>query len=153
MGIFDEQIAFLDTIEAKLFSTMRNALRSNGIDLEEAISKDQLYDRGVDGNNKPLRNKKTGRLGYKRTTIRIKIAKGQPVDRITLRDENKFHPSITIEANDAFFIISSNVTHAKHLINNYGEDILRPTTENMLKFFNTHVLPNLKRFINERTTG
>ena len=144
MGIFDRQIAFIDNIESNLFATMQGALNANGIFLEERIREEQLFKRGVDGNNEPLRDQKTGRLGYKRTTIRIKIAKGQPVDRITLRDENEFHPSITIQANSDGFEVTSNVTHAKFLIGRYGQDIIKPTLENMQDFFKRYVLPELK---------
>ena len=152
MGIFDRQIAFIDSIENQLFTAMRQALNSQGVQLEKAITEDQLYNRGVDGNEQPLKNKRTGKLGYKRTTIRIKIAKGQPVDRVTLRDEEEFHPSITIQADDNGFTISSNVTHAKFLISNYGEDILKPTLVNMQKFFDRYVLPNIKQYTNESVT-
>jgi len=141
--IFARQIKFIDSLERMIFAQFESALRTRGFELEEAITEDQLFNRGVDGNENRL-------LGYSRTTIRIKIAKGQPVNRTTLRDENNFHPSITLTAFDNRFEISSNVTQAKFLIGRYGKDILKPTKDNMLRFVEDNMIPNLKSLVNEQ---
>ena len=141
--IFSKQIEFIDSIESLIFEEFQQTLRNSGFELEEAIREDQLFNKGEDGNNKKL-------LGYARTTIRIKIAKGQPVDRTTLRDENNFHPSIQIDAFPDRFEVSSNVTYAKFLIGRYGPAILKPNRENMLSFVEKNLIPNLKRSIDDK---
>lgn len=140
--IFSRQIAFIESLESQVFETMQQVIRDFGFELEEAIREDQLFEKGEDGNKKKL-------LGYSRTTIRIKIAKGQPVDRTTLRDENDFHPSIQIEAKSEGFEVSSNVTHAKFLIGRYGSAILRPNIDNMRDFIENHFIPNFKKQIQD----
>lgn len=143
MGIFDRQIRFIENLESELFKEMENSIKGFGFELEEAITEDQLFNRGVDGNEKKL-------LGYSRTTIRIKIAKGQPVDRTTLKDENNFHPSIQIDAFSDRFEVSSNVTHAKFLLSRYGQDILKVSNKNMKEFMLKHFIPAIKQNINDK---
>lgn len=145
MRLFERQIQFLESLESDIYREIENSVNQFGYVLEEDISQKQLFEQGVDGKGKKL-------LGYSRTTIRIKIAKGQPVDRTTLRDKNDFHPSITIKAFSDRFEVSSSVTHAKFLIKRYGKDILRPSAENINSFMFKYVLPNLKKKINDKFT-
>jgi len=149
MTLFSKQIAFIDTLEDLIFKELKSVINEFGFVLEENIAEDQLFKKGQDGNQEPLKDQKTGRLGYTRTTIRLKISKGQPVDRITLRDEKKFHPSITIEGFEDRFEISSDVTHAKFLIKRYGENILKPSRENMTNFMTNYFIPNIKNRIDD----
>lgn len=139
--IFSRQIAFIDQLESSIFETLRQTINDQGFELEESISEDQLFAKGEDGTGKKLK-------GYTRTTIRLKLKKGQPVDRTTLRDEREFHPSISIQAFSDRFEVSSNVSHAKWLIKRYGIDILRPNSENLRSFVETNFIPNLKRQFN-----
>lgn len=150
--LFSKQIKFIDNLEDLIFQELKNVINQFGFVLEENIAEDQLFQKGQDGDGEPLKDKKTGRLGYTRTTIRIKLSKGQPVDRITLRDEKKFHPSIMIDAFDDRFEVSSNVTHAKFLIARYGENILKPSRENMTNFMTNYFIPNIKNTINDKIT-
>lgn len=152
MTLFKKQIVFIDSLQESIFDTLRRSIESNDMVISEYITERQLYDKGIDGSGQPIRDRETGRLGYTRTTIRIKKAKGQPTDRITLRDEKKFHPSITISAYPDRFEVSSNVSYAKYLIKRYGEDIVKPTLENMTEFFNKFFLPELKIRINDQFT-
>lgn len=152
MTLFTRQIAFIDKLEDIIYDELKNVIQQFGFVLEENIAEDQLFKKGQDGDGEPLKDQKTGRLGYTRTTIRIKISKGQPVDRITLRDERKFHPSITIDAFDDRFEVSSNVTHAKFLISRYGENILKPSRENMTNFMTNYFIPNIKKRIDDEIT-
>lgn len=141
--IFSRQIAFIDQLESNIFEVLEKTINSRGYELEEAISEDQLFTKGEDGKGLKLK-------GYTRTTIRLKIKKGQPVDRTTLRDEKEFHPSITIKAFPDRFEVSSNVSHAKWLIKRYGEDILRPNLENLSLFLENNFIPNIKKDINDK---
>ena len=150
--IFKKQIAFIDDLENNIFETLRNVINSFGIEIEKSITEDQMFKKGIDGTGKKIKDQKTGRLGYTRQTIRLKISKGQPVDRVTLRDNNDFHPSIEIKAFSDRFEVSSNVTHAKFLISRYGEDIMRPTAENFKSFFEKNFLPEIKRYKNDKLT-
>ena len=143
--IFARQIAFIDSLETQFFASLRKSIEANGNFIVDSITQKQLFERGEDGDGKKL-------LGYTRTTIRIKVAKGQPFDRTTLRDENEFHPSIMIDARDRDFTISSNVTHAQFLVARYGENIMKPSNETMSEFFRLYFLPNIKTELDGQIT-
>lgn len=145
MGLFSRQIAFVDSLEKQIYSVLRDSISINGLEIKDYVIEKQLYDKGIDGNEKRLK-------GYTRQTIRYKISKGQPADRTTLKDEGIFHASIVIDAYDDRFIISSDVTYAKYLVKRYGENIMKPSIKNMRIFFDKHFLPDLKKYINGQFT-
>ncbi len=138
MNIFSDQIKFLRLFQERLiFESFKDALEKNGLILKDLIVEEQLYKEGIDGKGKKLK-------GYSRFTIRIKISKGQPVDRTTLQDEKDFVNSITVDSKEDEFSITSDVTHDKYIIKKYGKDVLSPTTENMKDFLEDYFLPKLK---------
>lgn len=68
---------------------------------------------------------------YAITTIQIKLKKGQPVDRVTLKDTGKFYNSLHLEYDsEGFFISSSNTKLQNILKDRYGKPILRLSNEN-----------------------
>lgn len=145
MGPFDAQIRFLDKFEQDVFQTLRSAISEFDFVLKDFVVNKQLFQRGIDGDGQRL-------PGYKRTTIRIKIGKGQPVDRTTLHDEEKFVASIAIDPFDDRFEITSNVTHDKFIIKRYTKKVLKVTDENFREFMNTYFLPKLRQNVNNKLT-
>lgn len=145
MDVFARQKKFVKSLEENLFDQFRQSLVTFGFKLEDYIVEKQLFEKGIDGTGKRL-------PGYARTTIRIKIKKGQPVDRTTLRDENKFHPSIEVDAFEDRFEVSSNLTHAKWIIKRYGQKVLQPTNENMAEFMSLYFIPKFKDYVNNQIT-
>jgi len=62
---------------------------------------------------------------YKPATITIKKKKGQPTDRVTLRDTGFFYDSIFLvvhKGNETFNVVSSD-TKAPRLLDKYGDSI------------------------------
>lgn len=141
MSIFFEQIAFIDSFQEKLFNTFQEVVNQFGFVIRDFVVNKQLFQKGIDGKGERL-------PGYQRTTIRIKLGKGQPVDRTTLHDTEKFVGSIVVDAFQDRFEISSNVTYDKFIIRRYGRDILRPTDENFEEFMINFFLPKLKDNVN-----
>tara|TARA_R110002153_G_scaffold162901_6_gene315460 strand:+ start:290 stop:652 length:363 start_codon:yes stop_codon:yes gene_type:complete len=84
----------------------------------------QLEDRGVGFDNKKLKPK------YKRTTVSIKKRKGQPSDRVTLKDTGAFHKSFTLKAFSEFFTITATNNKTDKLVEKYGEKIFGLTIPN-----------------------
>lgn len=136
--LFKKQIQFIESFEQKMFNHLRETIEKNRFVIKDYVIKKQLYDKGIDGNEKRLK-------GYTRTTIRYKISKGQPSDRTTLKDKGDFHASITIEAYNNRFEVSSNVSHSKYLIGIYGKDIMIPSSNNMNDFLRRYFIPSLKQ--------
>jgi hypothetical protein len=99
-------------------------------------TQDQLYQQGIDSKGKKLRSGSISAIinneVYALMTIAIKEAKGQPTDRVTLKDEGDFYRSWSVEATDDEFIISAKTLKEDgDLIDDWGEDIIGLTDENL----------------------
>lgn len=146
MGIFSDQIKFLQDLKDNLVNdSFRDTIESFGFVLKDFIVNKQLFREGIDGNGKKL-------LGYRRTTIILKISKNQPVDRTTLHDEEKFVQSIQVDSYDDKFEISSDVSYDKYIVKKYGIDVLSPTNENMKEFLENYFLPKMKEYVDNKIT-
>lgn len=145
LGLFDRQIEFIDSLQNLFFDSLRQSIEKFDFVITDYIVNKQLFRQGIDGNNKKLK-------GYERTTINYKIRRNQPIDRTTLMDEGYFHESVTIDAYDDRFEVSSDVNHATYLIKRYGQDILKPSKENMKEFFEVYYIPQLKQRLDGKLT-
>lgn len=102
-------------------------------------AEEQLYEQGIN------------RLGvsiadyapYSPYTIEIKREKGQPYNRVTLRDEGDFEGSFYIEADREKFQIKAEDWKAEHLTMKYGNQILGLTDENIGEVRHEYVYPEL----------
>lgn len=87
----------------------------------------QLYDRGILATGAPVLPH------YRPRTIRDKRRKGQPYDRVTLRDTGRFHSRFKVElSEDSFTIDSDEPNQAKYdyLVKKYSNNIFGLTDEN-----------------------
>ena len=82
-------------------------------------------------------------MPYSPVTIDIKKSKGQPYNRVTLRDEGDFESSFFIEADAEKFKICANDWKTEELTNKYGNQILGLTynSQNELKW--EYIYPDL----------
>ena len=143
MGIFDKQKRFIDEFELSIYSELEIAIRSFDFVLKDLVINKQLFREGIDGKGEKL-------PGYRRTTIRLKISKGDPADRTTLRDSGEFYSHIQIDAFPDHFEIVSNVNYDKFILKRYGNDVLRITDENFREFMKNYYLPKLKDYVNNK---
>lgn len=67
---------------------------------------------------------------YKPFTIAIKKEKGQPTDRVTLKDTGEFHRSIFVKFTNNTIIIDSNNDLRDKLVEKYGAAIFGLTKQN-----------------------
>ena len=90
------------------------------------VLQDQLFDTGEDGNGLSLGE-------YSDVTVQIKRRKGQPVDRITLKDTGDFYKSYFITAFEGGFVIDADgqKSPTDNLFVRYGDDILLPNDESL----------------------
>lgn len=70
---------------------------------------------------------------YTAFTVRIKGFKGQPTDRVTLRDTGDFHGAFRLEFEPDQFTITSGDAKLAKLQAKYGETIMGLTDENIQK--------------------
>lgn len=104
-------------------------------------AQDQLYEEGVN------------RLGvsimdyapYRPLTIAIKEQKGQPTNRVTLRDIGDFENSFYLEVGDKQFEIKASDWKTESLIKKYGRQILGLTDENISSLIWDYIYPDLMK--------
>lgn len=112
-------------------------------------SEDQLYEQGIN------------RLGvnimdyapYSPLTIEIKKEKGQPYNRVTLRDEGYFEQSFYVEADTQQFTIKAADWKTEDLIQRYRRQILGLTEENKIILIWKYIYPELKAKTKEYIYG
>lgn len=124
---------------------IQNIIWDNEAYIVDLNAEEQLYEQGIN------------RLGveiadyapYSPVTIAIKEAKGQPTNRVTLRDEGDFESSFFLEVGDKQFEIKASDFKTEDLIRRYGRQILGLTDENIAILIWQYIYPDL---INEAKT-
>ncbi len=81
---------------------------------------------------------------YAPVTVLIKDQKGQPTDRVTLKDTGDFYDSIDVDANSQTYELVANDAKADQLMDKYGNRILGLTKESRSEYVNYTLFPALK---------
>lgn len=90
---------------------------------------------------------------YSDLTIELKEAKGQPTDRVTLRDEGDFWNSIKVDVKSETFDIDATDSKTLKLTRKYGKQILGLSKESKSEeYIPNYFFPALKARI-ERKLG
>ncbi len=92
----------------------------------------QLYDQGEDSEGQQLANvSPIG--GYAPSTIRIKSRKGQPSNRVTLKDTGDFYKTfdVTVKPNANFIINANTIKEGQDLQDRWGENIVGLRKDNV----------------------
>ena len=124
-----------------LESALREEIENYSYDLIWAI-RDQL-DMGLDGYYNKIQPP------YAPRTIYNKTRKGQPTDRVTLKDTGEFYNSLRIEFDENGFRIVSDDDKSKYLIAKYGGPILRLPNEDLTRFLRFYIRPALAERMKE----
>ena len=112
----------------------------------QMITKDQLYDQGIEGRGISIMSYRP----YTAKTIKIKQKKGQPHDRVTLRDTGEFYESLHVEFDNEGFYVTSTDDKAKYLLARYGKTIFRLTNENFSELLRDYIKPSLREKLKKR---
>lgn len=124
-----------------LESALREEIERYSYDLIWAI-RDQL-DMGLDGYYNNIQPP------YAPRTIYNKTRKGQPTDRVTLKDTGEFYNSLHIEFDENGFRIVSDDDKSKYLIAKYGGPILRLPNDDFTRFLRFYIRPALAERMKE----
>lgn len=128
----------------------KEIVRDNDNILIDMNAQDQLFVKGVN------------RLGvrideyrpYSPSTIKVKIKKRQPYDRVTLKDTGEFYDSFYVETAEDRFYIKASDEKTVWLIKRYGAEIFGLTNESLAEFINDYVkdeaAKKVKEILNER---
>jgi hypothetical protein len=130
MGVVQTFIKRLDEMKASINVSIKQSIDSNKKVLIDQQTEGQM-NKGKDSNNISFVP------SYATSTKTIKRGKGQPTDRVTLKDTGKLYDSITIQANTTQAVISTNVNYFKYLVAHYDKNsilgIQEQATEEFLK--------------------
>lgn len=102
-------------------------------------AENQLYEQGVNNLGVDIMDY----APYTPLTISIKEEKGQPTNRVTLRDEGDFEASFFLDVNDKQFEIKASDFKTEDLIKKYGRQILGLTPENISRVIWEYIYPDL----------
>jgi len=134
--IMDVLIEYLNDFKRKLdISEIFNFVISTELkELIIELNQDQLYDLGEDSKGNKLWSFSPS-MPYSPYTIKIKQAKGQPTDRLTLRDTGAFYKSFTVEVEGTSIVLDADgQKQDANLFSQYGIDILGLNDQNMSIF-------------------
>lgn len=127
----------LDGLKELSKSVMRRTFEEQKKLLIKYNADEQMYKLGQDSKGSIIRP------AYAPMTIRLKKKKGQPTDRVTLRDTGRFHKTLIVTPKDEYLEISSDVEYAKYLFKRYGNDILGIQQEILKEFTQRYIMPRL----------
>ena len=112
----------------------------------QMVTQEQLYEKGIEGRGTEIMSYQP----YTARTIRIKQKKGQPYDRVTLKDTGEFYNSLHVEFDNEGFYVTSTDDKAKYLLARYGKTIFRLTDENFSELLSDYIKPSLQEKLKER---
>lgn len=106
---------------------------------------DQLYLKGIGSDNVPLIEENP----YHPFTVHTKTQKGQPVNRVTLRDEEDFHESFKIKRSKTTAEIGATDPKADDLERKYGSTIYGLIQDNENEIRDDYIYPEVLDLIKE----
>lgn len=145
-----ELLSAAETVERNLnegFYT-RKALEQNQQKVVEA-NVEQLYKYGINS----LGIRIDTYQPYTPYTVRVKQEKGQPYDRVTLRDTGDFQKSFEVVFEPVGFYITATDYKTQDLIDKYGAKIFGLTKENRQEIAVKYVLPVVTEEIKREIFG
>ena len=125
------------------------SVRSQEQAIVSAVTDSQLFREGINGLGVKIKDYRP----YTLRTIKKKARKGQPTDRVTLRDTGKFHESMFIVFDSEGFYITSNDEKAKWIVKRYGEAIYRLTDQNLTRIVKNNIREELIKRIKQAIKG
>lgn len=129
----------LRKFKAILDEELRNEILRHEDVIVKMVAEDQLYDKGIEGRGIKI----SDYMPYAEITKKRKLKKGQPINRVTLRDTGEFHDSLRVEFDDEGFYVTSDDDKAKYLLDRYGKTIFRLSNENLNTLLREYVRPSL----------
>lgn len=139
MKKLDDLILKMRGLEEQLIQTIISVIRENKTVILEMNSEQQLYEKGITRDGVSIAEY----APYSPVTIEIKRGKGQPTNRVTLRDEQDFHQSFFLEVTETGFEIKADDWKAVGLQIHYGDEIMGLTDENLSELIKSYIFPEL----------
>ena len=114
-------------------------IKENEAYIIDLNAEQQIFEQGVNR----LGVKIADYMPYSPLTIQIKREKGQPTDRVTLRDTGEFETSFFLEIGTDRFEIKARDEKTEDLIKKYGRQIFGLTKENIQSIIQEYIYPDV----------
>lgn len=108
------------------------------------LNQEQMYE-GVKSNNEPIEP------AYSQSTIQRKKQKGQPYDRVTLKDTGDFYRGYHLQVINGELVEDSNVTYAPKIEKKYGAGIWGLSDDSNETYVNFYLEPDLQKRVSDLT--
>ena len=144
MDVFSEARRKLDEMRENVNRLVRETFDEHKSLIIHYNADEQMYKLGQDSKGSIIRP------AYRPATVRIKKAKGQPTDRVTLKDTGRFHKNLIVTPKEDYVEISSDVEYAKYLFKRYGDDVLGIQEELLKEFVVRYVVPKIQEDAKQR---
>ena len=128
-----------DLTEGKIF---QEVIKENESVIVDMNAENQLFEKGVNALGVSISSYRP----YSDKTVEIKKMKGQPFNRVTLRDTGDFHSAFFVRVSRENFSIDSTDWKTKKLVKKYGDqkgDIFGLTDENLTELITEYVAPEV----------
>jgi hypothetical protein len=133
----DNAKAVLDGVQGGTWC--KECVERNVAEICELNSDKQLYEKGENAMGVSIDTYRP----YEPLTIEIKTIKGQPTDRVTLKDTGDFYESFFISADNEGFFIDATDWKRDELVEKYGAEIFGLTDKNKTYLAKEILLPEL----------
>lgn len=118
----------VSAFEQQIEDTLAEVVKAREDELLDLNRDDQLFDAGTTGTGLPVRP------SYADVTVQYKKRKGQPYDRVTLRDKGNFHRSFRVTYRSGKFEIDATDRKTAKLVKKYGKEIFGLTGKSLGEF-------------------
>lgn len=145
--LIDKKIKALQRINNRSAQIAVEIMIENEHIILDMNTDDQLFLQGITADNVPIINSEP----YAPFTIAVKRQKGQPVNRVTLRDSKDFHDSFKLKKDSNKVTITATDEKTFELTLRYGDSIFGLTNVNRLEIRNAYVFPEMMTLIRKAT--
>lgn len=145
MDVIEKKIQALKDFQASIPETINRVSKDKASILVKYNTNAQLYTEGVNAEGVKISSYRP----YRPLTISIKKSKGQPTDRVTLKDTGDFHSSIKVELTPDGILFTATDRKTLELMAKYGDSILGLTDENLNAFSWGEIFPELLKQLKE----
>ena len=139
-------LSAVETVERSMAdgTYVRKAVQENTDKIIE-LNVEQLYEYGINSLGISIDTY----APYSPYTIKVKNEKGQPTDRVTLRDTGAFHKSFEVVVGPVDFYITATDYKTDMLIEKYGEKIFGLIPQNKTELAQKYLYPAVMTEINK----
>jgi hypothetical protein len=145
MDKLDNMIDKLKKFQNNTSEIIKGIITANQSIIVDMNTQDQLFEKGIDNKGTKLDSYHP----YRQSTIKIKQMKGQPTNRVTLRDTGEFQSSFYLDIKDDSFEIKASDRKTSELMRNYSPDIFGLTDQNMNEISEHYIKPKMIEILSQ----